>query len=161
MNRRRFFSVVAVSPILSSLPVVDNQDDSEKEIVAFKAHYTDYVKEISYRFNDGTESTEVYDSREEWFNEVISNTPKFGNDSPPCVTTLCDATLRMASARKDYCHSFYSSGEYEIQIHTGLEAHPLYYVECYTDIREDVDRFDADSYAELTSKLADRNALFQ
>lgn len=161
MNRRSFLSVVTSSPILSSLLVVDLQGDSEREVVAFRAHYTDYVKETTYRFNDGSESTDVYDSREEWFDDVISNTPKFGNDSPPCVTTLDDATLRMASARKDYCHTVYSSGGYEFQIHTGLEGHSLYYVECYTDPREDVDRFEADSYAELISKLADHNALCQ
>jgi hypothetical protein len=66
----------------------------------------------------------------------------------------------MISAREEYCHSVHKSGDYEIQIHTGVDDHDLFFVECYTDIQEDIDRFDAEDYADLTSKLADRGAIF-
>lgn len=160
MNRRSFIFGVASSPILSSLPVVDIQDDSDKEIDAFKAQYTDSGNKISYWYDDGTKSTDIYDSREDWFDDVITESPRF-SEGPTRPMCLCDSTLHMISLQEDYCYGFHKSGDYQIHLHTGLEDHDLFFVECYTDIREDIDRFDADSYEQLVIKLDERNAIFR
>lgn len=162
MDRRDFLSVVASCPLLSSLPVVDVTDDSKKDVVAIKAHYTDYLEEISYRYDDRTQSVDLFEnkSHDEWFSEVSEAVRKF-DCSVPALVVISDADLRAVTAKPDYSHSVFNSGEYQIQVHGGTEnVDAEFYVEYYTGIEDEIKSFAADSYIEIQAKLDRRNVIF-